>query len=206
MKKLTIRQYAFAFSPLTRQNYFLCGQVLSKKIGDIMLKYEKKPGLSEMMVVGFFRSKKELVIPDTVDGLKVTTICSRALKHCVNLETVVIPDSVTSIEKLAFEDCFKLKSVTIPENIEEIAWGTFYNCGSLESIKIPDNVRSTGAYTFQGCINLKSIVLPKNTYAIGHYLFCSCCSLESIIIPDKNKRYRRSGFLWLREAEIRNFA
>ena len=54
----------------------------------------------------------DVVIPASVDGIKVTAIGSSAFKDCTSLTGIVIPDSVTSIDKDAFYDCKSLTSIT----------------------------------------------------------------------------------------------
>ena len=63
----------------------------------------------------------EIVIPDKIDGLPVTSIGEYAFEYCSGLTSVTIPDSVTSINKWAFYDCSGLTSVTIPDSVTSIS-------------------------------------------------------------------------------------
>lgn len=58
-------------------------------------------------------------------------IYKSAFAGCVNLTSIVIPDSVTSIGSYAFEDCTGLTSITIPDSVTFIGYEAFYNCTSL---------------------------------------------------------------------------
>ena len=57
-------------------------------------------------------------------------------QDCVSLESVKIPDFVTSIGTEAFENCMALKTVYIPYSITSVGDGAFDNCGSLEKIYV----------------------------------------------------------------------
>ena len=57
----------------------------------------------------------EVEIPKEIDGLPVTRIGERAFLYCTSLESITIPDSVTSIEYNAFSTCTSLTSITIPD-------------------------------------------------------------------------------------------
>ena len=57
---------------------------------------------------------------------------------CSSLESVVIPDSVTSIGKEAFYDCDSLTSIVIPDSVTSIGNYAFYNCSSLTSVTFKD--------------------------------------------------------------------
>ena len=52
----------------------------------------------------------------------------------LGIESVEIPDSVTSIGSGAFVGCSGLTSITIPERITLIERYTFYNCSSLTEV------------------------------------------------------------------------
>ena len=45
---------------------------------------------------------------------------------CSSLESIVLPDGVTSIEKETFNGCSSLKSITIPNTVTEIKEKAFY--------------------------------------------------------------------------------
>ena len=51
-----------------------------------------------------------------------------------NLQTIIIPESVTSIGNNAFSGCKGLTSITIPESVTSIGASAFYNCSSLKTI------------------------------------------------------------------------
>ena len=69
---------------------------------------------------------KELVIPQTHRGIKVTKILSNGFSGMTNLESIVIPEGVTTIEKQSFDGCTSL-SVTIPESVNKIMPYGLYN-------------------------------------------------------------------------------
>jgi len=56
----------------------------------------------------------------------------------VEIEDLVIPNSVTSIGDYAFQGCSYLTSVTIHSSVTSIGGGAFYGCSGLTSVKITD--------------------------------------------------------------------
>ncbi len=159
---------------------------------------------------------KEVVIPDTYEGLPVTSIGEKAFYSCSFLTSVTIPDSVTSIGNNAFEACNSLTSitipdsvtsigqyaffssdltsVTIPEGIESISEGAFKSCDRLTSIAIPDSVTSIGKAAFSNCENLKSVTIPNKVTSIGEQAFEWCTSLTSVIITDSVTSIGKAAF------------
>ena len=69
-----------------------------------------------------------LVIPEKIDGVKVTSIGNVAFKDCIGLTSVKIPDSVTTIADYAFEGCSGLTSVNIPDSGVSINRFAFEGC------------------------------------------------------------------------------
>ena len=67
----------------------------------------------------------------------VTSIGALAFAHCENLERVIIPSSVTSLEGNEFRNCISLATVELPEGLTKIGGGTFSGCTALENINIP---------------------------------------------------------------------
>lgn len=71
------------------------------------------------------------IIPSTVRGLPVRVIGEDAFFYCCSLESVTIPNSVTSIEDEAFRHCCSLKSITIPISVTSIGEDVFFGCSNM---------------------------------------------------------------------------
>lgn len=134
-----------------------------------------------------------IVIPETVNyngvDYKVVDIGYQAFYNCTELESVIIPLSVTTIDRRAFGGCINLKSVYIPDCVSTIGEWAFINCESLSSINLPANLTKLGFSTFYGCKSLASIYIHKNINSIASDVFFGCVNLTSINVDADNMRY-----------------
>ena len=123
----------------------------------------------------------EIVIPAAYNGERVTGIGEFAFSDCLDLTSVMIPDSVASIGKYAFTWCKGLKSITIGNGVTTIEDGAFENCSALTSITIPDSVTSIGEFAFSFCDSLASITIGSGVTTLNDEAFTSCFKLVEII-------------------------
>ena len=91
-----------------------------------------------------------------------------------NIESYVIPSSVTSIGKGAFTGCYSLSEIVIPSSVTSIGDGAFLGCRSLSEIVIPSSVTRIGEAAFYGCDSLSEIVIPSSVTSIGNGAFYNC--------------------------------
>ncbi|MGN0613106.1 MAG: leucine-rich repeat protein [Porcipelethomonas sp.] len=75
-----------------------------------------------------------------------------------DVTSVAIKEGTKGIADHAFYST-NLESVTIPDSVTSIGIGTFEYCNSLERITIPDSVMSIGREAFFGCSSLRSITI-----------------------------------------------
>ena len=117
-------------------------------------------------ITGYTGGAAELVVPDALDGYRVTGIGDYAFSSCRSLTSITLPEGVTSIGKWAFQLCGSLTSITLPDSLARIGDYAFSNCTSLTSITIPDNVMQMGVNPFAVCRKLTAINVSP-----GHPVF-----------------------------------
>ena len=127
------------------------------------------------------------------DGLEYIGVNAFAL---TGLESIEIPNTVTTIMQGAFQQCSNLSSVTLPNQLEILPPMIFAKCSSLESIEIPNSVTNfddgtmgtqdvaSGApgYQFSECVSLSSVILSNRLQNISDYAF-AVTGLTEIEIP-----------------------
>jgi len=110
---------------------------------------------------------KSIILPNDVEG------GIGGFGGCWELESVTLPNGVTSIGDKAFQQCRKLESINIPNGVTNIGDYAFSGCENLKSIIIPSSVKYIGSGAFSGCANLKSIIIENPDVSIGHEAFWS---------------------------------
>ena len=91
-----------------------------------------------------------------------------------NIESYVIPSSVTSIGEGTFSVCRSLSEIVIPSSVTSIGDIAFSGCDSLSEIIIPSSVTSIGDSAFSCCDSLSEIVIPSSVTSIGDSAFYNC--------------------------------
>ena len=157
-----------------------------------MLTYKKYADYVE--ISGCDKDATEVVIPDEIEGLPVTSIGMETFSTHRKLVSVTIPDSVTKIGSVAFNFCDNLVSINIPDSVVSIGGYAFYNCKSLTSVDIPNSVKAISGNTFGSCTNLVSVSIPDSVQAIGDSAFSGCNSLVSLTIPDSVTKIGSQAF------------
>lgn len=127
-------------------------------------------------------------IPDDV-----VEIGNNVLEDCVNIDSVVVPDSVKKIHAYAFAGS-KIKRVKIGNGVTELPDSCFSHCELLEEIDIPDSISSIGQSCFSGCIKLQSVKLGNGVTELPNNCFSECESLEEVDIPDSISYIGQSCF------------
>ena len=156
----------------------------------------------------------DVEIPESISyngkAYKVIRIAKYAFSFCKKLESITIPDSVTSIGDYAFSYCSGLTDVQYQGDLSGwlgIEFGSsssnpmsnadnLYIKGKLlqGELVIPEGTDKIGDYAFKGCNGLTRIILPKGVTSIGDGAFLKCASLNSITIPASVKCIGKGAF------------
>ena len=135
----------------------------------------------------------EVEIPDTINGLTVTSIGTRAFASCAGITKVTIPETVTYIGDEAFKDCSAIEQITIPDGVEFIGNSAFEKCSSLSSVALPESLNEIGKSTFSKS-GLISVEIPESIEKIGSYAFWCCADLKEVTIPKNVTNMERAFY------------
>ena len=117
------------------------------------------------------------------------------------LESVALPEGVTSIEDYAFAHNDRLKEITLPQSLTSIGKYAFLWCAALESIALPDGVTSVGDKAFSTCVSLKELSLGAELLNAGYGLTEFCVALEKITVSENNESFSGEGNCLTRKAD-----
>jgi len=119
-------------------------------------------------ITGYKGTRTQVVIPDTISGIKVTEIAAGAFSN-KRIRTVAIPNTVTKIGERAFANISSLISVVLPNAITMIPKWAFSDC-ILETINIPNSVTAIDEGAFADN-KLTSVTFGNRVAEIGPKAF-----------------------------------
>ena len=112
----------------------------------------------------FGENVKEYVI-----GANIKEIEDYKFANYTNVQSIILPDSLTTIGEGAFEECVSLDSITIPANVTEIKDYAFSNCTALKYIACEALVPPTcGTYTFDN-VDTENCILEVPASVVNAY-------------------------------------
>lgn len=125
------------------------------------------------MITGYRGRAKDVTIPATINGFKITKIYSFCMRLQGNntLESVTIGNNVKEIRRWAFRKCSKLKTVNIGKSVRIIENYAFYQCPEISNVNFDEGVKAIEKNAFDNCSKLKSVSLPNSVNRIGEESF-----------------------------------
>ena len=129
------------------------------------------------------------------------TIGDYAFENCTSLTSVSLPTTLKSIGVYAFSKC-AINTLTIPEGVTTIEDSAFKSNTNLTSVTIPSTVtrisytNSGYSGTFQDCTKLKTVIFAEGNkdLTIGQHTFKNCSSLTTVHIPLNTVNIYTSAF------------
>ncbi len=118
-------------------------------------------------------------LPDSI-----TSIGEDAFYGCKQLRSLEIPASVTAIGPYAFAECWSLQEITIPEGVTELPDRMLSGAVELRTVRLPATLTRIGEGAFHGCDSLTGIVVPNGVTEIGYMAFYRCYSMTSVVLPE----------------------
>ena len=154
-----------------------------------------------------------VTIPNTINGLPVTTIVNGAFYQTTSPTNVTIGSSVTNIVAQALvSGCSNLLVITMdPLNpVYRSVGGVLFDRSQATLIQypaarggsytVPNSVTRIAEYAFQDCSSLTSVTLPSSLTSIGGMAFAACISLNGLYFQANAPSANWTVFLWYVDA------
>lgn len=175
-----------------RENYF---EDLYCRVGDIYYQY-----FFDYYMAWFVSTESKassLTIPQTVNGVPVTSISGMFLINNSTLKTINLPSSINNFNYYAFCEGHELTTINIDAANPYFTSkdGIMYNKDMTKIIKFPtaknvsafsfpQSVTSIGRYAFAWCTGVKTITIPENIDSIYDHAFYLCPNLSSVTVEN----------------------
>ena len=132
---------------------------------------------------------------DAENGIQ--NIGANVFKGATNLETVYLPQTVTTIGDGAFSGCESLKwlryggeedtseTFVLPNRLSVIGVEAFRGCKSAAfgAFTLPKSIQSIGENAFEGCEGITELTIPGDSgVEIGRYAFNGCSNIQKAIL------------------------
>ncbi len=166
----------------------------------------------------YLGSDTDVTVPAEIGGYPVVRLYQTFWGN-TSVETVTLPETVTTVGRGAFYGCTSLRSVTggtvtalgevafygctllaeapkLHEGIETLPESIFNACAALEHITVPASVTAIEAFALYGCESLQELELPKGLVSIGKASVYGCTSLTELELPGTLTSIGEHAFNW----------
>ncbi len=134
-------------------------------------------------------SLNSINLPETL-----TTIGDEAFSNCSSLNSIYIPNSVESIGKRAFSSC-GFNYFSVPSGITQISEGMLSGCWSLNDVYMHNGITKIDSNAFSGSPLSGVFNFPKSLKEIGANAFSSCQISGDVKLPDGLEKIGERAFL-----------
>ena len=136
-------------------------------------------------VVEYLGSSNDIVVPNYVDGVKITEIGANIFSNSTKTGTVTISDGIKVIDKNAFSSSKFTGELILPSTVKEIKTQAFASCtGFSGNLEIPASVETIGDFAFVGWSgeNLNNLIVPGSIKNWGHNVFTACSGFKGNLV------------------------
>ncbi len=131
-------------------------------------------GNGDVELLRYLGSSEIVVIPETWNGKKITTISSYVFGVQSNVKAVRIANSVKTVLEFAFSMNTNLEIVVCGSGVTELGNSAFQGCTSLRELVLSDGLVKIGHASIGGCTNLKFVSIPETVTDISLMAFYAC--------------------------------
>ena len=125
----------------------------------------------------------DVIVPDTIDGVAVTGIGSKAFSNVKGLTSLTLPDGISMLDfSVSFD--YDLTFLHLPDGLMIVHNGALQGLTKLKEITIPASVRYLGTGSFSSALALKKVTFLGPCPVMDHAFNTSFSSDAVFLVPD----------------------
>ena len=161
-------------------------------------------GTSTITITGYVGTDSTVAIPDTINGMPVTSIGEAAFIGSSKFASIILPQNMTQNMGsfvYAFAGCTALTQIKVSTSNPRFndRDGVLYDkmqriliqfpIGRMGGYAIPDGVTGIADFAFNGCTSLTSIDIPHSVTSIMATSITDCDALTNIVVDPLNPMF-----------------
>lgn len=130
----------------------------------------------------------------------LTQIPANAFYGCSNLESVTIPEDVTTLGQQAFRGCSKLATITLTNSVTGTASNIFNGCSVVSRVNVPSlavwlgctwatnggpSAASSGIHLYINNTEVTAVTIPDSVTAVKTTAFRRCIGITSVMFHNQ---------------------
>ena len=168
-----------------------CGENATWALADGVLTISGEGAVTSMPWAVFANEVTSVVIEDGI-----TSMPGEAFLRFANLGSATLPSSLTAISDGMFSRT-GLESIEIPEGVTSLGTWAFDNCPALTTVTLPSTITDINNYAFENCVSLESITVASETPAtVGANVFAGISSTATLYVPKGAKAAYEAADGW----------
>ena len=123
---------------------------------------------------------------------QITAIGESVFEDAKSLKTVTFVDNgVLSVGDNAFAGCEALNSITLPDSVTTIGNNAFEGCSAITTLELPADLTEIGNNAFKDCVALTGMAISEKVSKIGNNPFAGCTAFTttSLTVSPDNPYY-----------------
>lgn len=168
--------------------------VLRDRVYEGFVYYVKED--STIAIKSYRGEETALSVPQSISGVKVTSIDAGAFENTEAIISIVVPDSVLNIGANAFAYCTSLEQVMIGKGVTVIGERAFDGCDALSAITVTSgnqNYASENGALYDASKTklilfpdayVGNVVVPNSVKTIAPYAFDNCKNITFVKLPE----------------------
>lgn len=153
-------------------------------------------GPEGIALIDYLGVAAEVDVPETIDGVPVSSVGAGAFQEAGELTEVTLPGSVTKVGDWAFSYLEQLERVVLPSQVTALGADAFRGCAGLLEVYLPESLGELGEDAFADCPQV-TVLADTGSFASAEAQRLGLNTIDPLLAGSEFTYEKREGTLAL---------